>query len=155
MKHRNFIIMMAIGMIGFLMSTVSAHSPMPDSIRAEHRMTMLKDRLKLTDAQSVQIRSILENEQKSEMADREKHQGDLRAMQKIREERRQETDKQIIKVLNKDQQTEFDKMQKEMRKRPPTGDQVKVKSGDGPRSERKGSSGPEGGAPPQAPGSGK
>jgi hypothetical protein len=154
MKHRNFIIMIAIGMIGFLMSTVSAHSPMPDSIRAEHRMTMLKDRLKLTDAQSVQIRSILDNEQKSAMADREKHQGDLQAMLKIREERRQETDKQIIKVLNKDQQTEFDKMQKEMRNRPPNQAPGKGQKGDGLKGERRSGS-PEGGAPPQAPGSGK
>ncbi len=119
MKRKRITILMAIGLVVMLAATISAQPPMPDSARLNRHLTMLKNRLNLSDTQSVQIRTILENEQKQAAADREKYRGDFKAAQKARTERRQQTDNQIIKVLDKDQQKEFKKIQKEIRRRPP------------------------------------
>jgi hypothetical protein len=119
MRQNRIIILMIIGLIGLLAAAVSAQPQMPDSARIDRHITMLKTRLNLSDSQTVQIRTILENEQKQAAADREKYRGDFNAMRKARTERRQETDGQIMKVLNKDQQKEYDKIQKEFRQGPP------------------------------------
>jgi 2-oxoglutarate dehydrogenase complex dehydrogenase (E1) component-like enzyme len=119
MKKERITIWMAIGLVLILAAAISAQPPMPDSMRLERHLTMLKNRLNLSDTQSVQVRTILEDEQKQAAADREKYRGDFKAMQKARTERRQQTDIQIMQVLNKDQQKEFKKIQKEIRQGPP------------------------------------
>jgi hypothetical protein len=119
MQKRKFAIMTAIGLIVILAATVGAQPPMPDSTRLDRHLTMMKDRLNLSDSQTVQIRTILENDQKLAAADRDKYRSDRKAMQKARDQRRQDTNKQIMMVLNKDQQKQYEKMQKEMRQGPP------------------------------------
>ena len=87
--------------------------PMPDSLRMQRHIQMLQDSLGLTADQTSQIKTIMENEQKQMIADREKHSSDIKALQTARTETRNSTDKEIRNVLNKEQQTKYDRMQKE------------------------------------------
>ncbi|HBZ00169.1 MAG TPA: hypothetical protein DEO84_02505 [candidate division Zixibacteria bacterium] len=88
--------------------------PMPDSLRMQRHIQMLQDSLGLTADQAGQIKTIMENEEKQMMADREKHSSDIKALQAARTETRNSTDKEIRNVLNKEQLTKYDRMQKEM-----------------------------------------
>lgn len=87
--------------------------PMPDSLRMQRHIQMLQDSLGLTADQTSQIKTIMENEQKQMIADREKHSSDIKALQTARTETRNSTDKEIRNVLNKEQQTKYDRMLKE------------------------------------------
>jgi Spy/CpxP family protein refolding chaperone len=89
-------------------------TPMSDSARMEHHISMMKDNLGLSETQVGQIRTIMENENKQMMADREKYSSDTKGMQKARKELRTSTDKDIKAVLTADQVKKYDEMQKQM-----------------------------------------
>lgn len=87
--------------------------------RQEQRLTIMKDRLKLSDGQVNEIRAIMESARLRAERDREKFResGDREAARKIAEARREETEKKILAVLNEKQRKEYDKMRDEIRKR--------------------------------------
>ena len=87
--------------------------------RAERHISLMKDRLELTDGQVNEIRAIMETARLQAERDREKFQkaGDRDAARAAAEARRQETDKKIMAVLNKNQKKEYEKFKEEMRQR--------------------------------------
>jgi Spy/CpxP family protein refolding chaperone len=92
-----------------------AESGQPPMGMAEHRAMMLKDRLKLTDAQADKIKSIMVDSDKQAMAEREKFKGTPEDARKASMDRRKATDEKIMAVLNADQKKEYTKMKDEMR----------------------------------------
>jgi Spy/CpxP family protein refolding chaperone len=85
--------------------------------RAEMRAAMLKDRLKLTDAQTLQVKAILTEAQKQAEADRAKNAGKREDAQKAAIERRQATDEKIKAVLIDDQKKQYDQLKNDQRDR--------------------------------------
>lgn len=118
MKHLKFVIPAAVMMAIFIGATAYAQPPMPDSLRIERHMQFLKDSLNLTDSQYVQIRKIMEDDQKQAASDREKYMGNRDAMRKASEERREAADKKIMAILNKDQQEKYEKLRSEYTRGP-------------------------------------
>jgi periplasmic protein CpxP/Spy len=88
-------------------------TPMSDSARMEHHISMMKDNLGLSDTQVGKIRTIMENENRQMMADHEKYSTDTKGMQKARKELRSSTDKDIKAVLTADQVKKYDAMEKQ------------------------------------------
>jgi periplasmic protein CpxP/Spy len=82
--------------------------------RIEKQLTVLKDSLKLSDEQTAKIKTILEDSQKQAFADREKNKGNFEAMDKVRADRRKDTENKIKTVLNDEQKTKFDKIKYEL-----------------------------------------
>jgi hypothetical protein len=113
-NFRSMVIMFAIAMLFFTVSTAFAQRG-PDPEKAEKRLSILKDRLKLTDAQAEQIKVIMQDSQKQAEAERGKHKGDPEAAAKFREEHRQATETKIKGVLNDDQKKEYDKIKGDFR----------------------------------------
>lgn len=89
------------------------------SDRAERRLTIMKDRLDLTDGQVNEIRAIMETARLRAERDREKFReaGDREGAKKASEARRKTTDEKIMAVLNDKQKKEYDKLKDEMRQR--------------------------------------
>jgi hypothetical protein len=82
---------------------------------AEHRVMMLKDKLKLTDAQADKVKAIYEDSEKVAQADREKYKGKPEEARKASMDRRKATDEKVMALLNSDQKKEYAKMKDEMR----------------------------------------
>ena len=118
MKNMKIAVLIALGFALLMGAKAYAQPPMPDSVRVERHLQFLKDSLNLSDSQTVQIRAILENEQKEAAADREKYKGNRDEMMKAREDRREATDKKIMAVLNKDQQEKYEKVRSEFPRGP-------------------------------------
>jgi len=87
--------------------------------RAENRLTMLKERLELTDGQYNEIRAIMESARLEGLRDREKYTkaGDPEGGRKAAMERQKQTEEKIKAVLNDKQKKEFEKINKEMNQR--------------------------------------
>ena len=89
------------------------------SDRAERRLTIMKEKLDLTDGQVNEIRAIMESARLQAERDREKFRaaGDREGAKKAAAERRKATDEKILAVLNDKQKKEYDKLKDEMRQR--------------------------------------
>ncbi len=89
------------------------------SDRGERRLTIMKERLELTDGQVNEIRAIMETVRLQAERDREKFRaaGDREGAKKAAEARRKATDEKIMAVLNDKQKKEYDKLKDEMRQR--------------------------------------
>ena len=89
------------------------------SDRGERRLTIMKDKLDLTDGQVNEIRAIMETARLRAERDREKFRaaGDREGAKKAAEARRKATDEKILAVLNDKQKKEYDKLKDEMRQR--------------------------------------
>lgn len=121
MHLRRNIILAAAGLVLVFSAIAGAQSKpmqsmMPDSLQVEHHAAMLRDSLNLSDTQAQQIHGILVNEQQQLMADHEKYAGKTKSFQKARWDLHKNTDKQIMNVLNTDQQKKYQQLQKEMHK---------------------------------------
>ena len=97
-----------------------APGQMPGNM-VEMRVKMLTENLGLNPDQATKIKTILQDEQKAAMADREKNQGDREAAMKARAARRDSTDAKVKAVLTKEQVVKYDKMMEEFRKNHPGG----------------------------------
>lgn len=89
------------------------------SDRAERRLTIMKEKLDLTDGQVNEIRAIMETARLQAERDREKFRaaGDREGAKKASAERQKATDEKIMAVLNDKQKKEYDKLKDEMRQR--------------------------------------
>jgi Spy/CpxP family protein refolding chaperone len=96
--------------------SVAPGGPPGTGDRVERRVMMLKDKLNLSDDQVTKVRTILQDEQKQAMSDREKPKGDRETMRKAMMDRRKATDDKIMTVLTADQKKEYSKTEDEFRK---------------------------------------
>jgi hypothetical protein len=82
----------------------------------DKHLSILRERLKLSDSQVTSVRGILEEHQKIADAERDKNRGNRDEAMKAAEKRRQETDVKIKAVLNEEQKKEYEKVKDEIRK---------------------------------------
>jgi len=129
---------LAGSMIGATAASAQPEKTEPD--RAERRLEMLKDRLKLDDNQVQKIRAIMEESRKGAEAERSKHMGDREAAEKFRTEHRKATDEKIKGVLNDEQKKEYDKIKEDRRQNFPDrkGRREGVRRGSGQGGPRRG-----------------
>ncbi len=110
------------------------------SDRGERRLTIMKEKLDLTDGQVNEIRAIMETARLRAERDREKFRagGDREGAKKAAEARRKATDEKIMAVLNDKQKKEYDKLKDEMRQRKDRRGDRKGQRGGGKRGGRRG-----------------
>lgn len=108
--------------------TLNPPSPMG---MTEHRVMMLKDRLKLTDDQTAKVRAILTDSEKQAQVDREKSKGNPEESRKAAMARHKANDEKIMVLLNAEQKKEYQKMIEEPRGKD------KMKMGNKPPAEGK------------------
>ncbi len=108
--------------------------------RQEKRLTIMKDKLELSDGQVNEIKAIMESARLEAEGDREKYREtrDPDAARKAREQRRHATEKKIKAVLNDKQKTEFDKMKDEFGPRKGRRSDMPGGNGGGARGGRRG-----------------
>jgi len=82
----------------------------------EKHLSILRERLNLSDDQVVRVRNILEDHQKIAETERNRYRGNRDEAMKAAEQRRQETDEKIKAVLNGEQKKEYDKVKDKIRK---------------------------------------
>jgi hypothetical protein len=96
-------------------TTVAPTNMPPPMGMAEHRVMMLKDKLKLTDAQADKVKAIYEDSEKVAQADRGKYKSKPEEARKASMDRRKATDEKVMALLNSDQKKEYAKMKDDMR----------------------------------------
>jgi Spy/CpxP family protein refolding chaperone len=146
-KASNIILLLALFIVTMAASAISQpagkdNKPQPgknDNNRVERRLTMLKEKLNLSEQQTDQIKAILEDAQKQRAMDSDKKQGNPEAAEKIRAERRKATVDKIMAVLNDDQKKEFEKMKDDFRGGPPPEGKGGMRNGQGDRGKGQGS----------------
>ena len=84
--------------------------------RLEQRLQMMKDSLKITDKQAVQIKAILEKAQEQMQKDRDANQDDRDAMRAAMTKTNEKTDAEIGKLLTLEQKKKYEEMQAQRRK---------------------------------------
>jgi len=85
----------------------------PDQERQARHLTLLKDKLDLTDGQVDEIKIIMKEARLEAEAEREQYKGDREAARNAREARRLANETKIKSVLNDQQKLEFDKVKDE------------------------------------------
>jgi Spy/CpxP family protein refolding chaperone len=83
---------------------------MSDSTGVNRHVSMLAGSLNLTAEQTQKIRAILTDEQRQLAADRDKYRADTGSFEKTRDRLRKKTDRQIMEMLNRDQQRKFSRL---------------------------------------------
>jgi Spy/CpxP family protein refolding chaperone len=110
-------IMLAIAISTAVFNSPAVADEKPDP--AEQRLTIMKEKLDLTDGQVNEIRAIMQMARLEAERDREKFREtrDREEARKAAEARQKETDKKIKTVLNEKQRKEYDKLKEELRQR--------------------------------------
>lgn len=120
MAKSRFIIFFWVGFVVLLMEQAVAEQG-TNTPRVERRVEMLKERLSLTDSQAEKVRSILEDEQQRALADRDRYSENSRAAERARLQRRKDTDRKILAVLDAQQRKTYDRIKDEFRQGPTDG----------------------------------
>ena len=107
-------LLLVIG-IAILFSTLAQAQPQRMSV--EGRIKILKDSLKLNDAQSAKITKILEDQREEMTTAMSENRDNRDAMQTARKEIMKKADEQIKSVLTEDQAKKYDEMVKSRRAR--------------------------------------
>lgn len=105
---------LVIGIV-ILFSTLAQAQPQRMSV--EDRVKILKDSLKLSNEQSVEITKILEDQREEMTTAMNENKGDREAMRSVMQDIMKKTNTQIKAVLTEEQATKYDKMLKGRRAR--------------------------------------
>jgi periplasmic protein CpxP/Spy len=104
---------MTIGLIlvmGFANLFSALTQAQPQRMSVEDRIKILKDSLKLSSEQSIEITKILEDQREEMTTSMNDNKGDRKAMRTVMQELMKKTNDQIKAVLTEDQAKKYDKM---------------------------------------------